>query len=116
MKKKLNAILDSGWFWGIIVGLVFCFLFAHWCDAGAQGMVRKGNVFIQQSNPSKKIEKDTNVVFSGYYYEINGNKYPIYVSSKKRCFIIRISKTGKKRRQYLPEISEQLYPTSAVGK
>lgn len=102
------------WLLAIIVGLVFCFLFAHWCNAGAQTVTHKGNVFTQQ-HPSKKIEKDTNVVFSGYYYEINGKKYPIYVSSKKRCFIIRISKNGKKRRQYLPEISEQLYPTSAVG-
>lgn len=112
----MNRSEKIDWLLAIIAGLVFCFLFAHWCDAKAQSLTRKGNVFTQQTNPSNKIKKDTCIVFSGYYYEINGTKYPIYVSSKKRCFIIRISKDGKKRRQYLPEISEQLYPTSAVGK
>lgn len=104
MKKLLN----SGWFWGIIVGLIACFLLAHWCETSAQNVVRKGNTFYQQSN-SNKIEKDS-AVFSGYhYFDTKGIRYPIYMSSKGKCFIIRTSsKTGKQYKQYLPEITKQL--------
>ena len=100
--------INSGWFWGVIVGLLFSFLLAHWCETSAQNVVRKGNTFYQQSN-SNKIEKDS-AVFSGYhYFDTKGIRYPIYISSKGKCFIWRTSsKTGKLYKQYLPEVTKYL--------
>lgn len=104
----MKKIFNSGWFWGIIVGLIACFLLAHWCEVSAQSVTRKGNTFYQESN-SNKIEKDT-ATLTGYYYQTaDGTKYPIYISSKGKCFILRTSsKTGKQYKQYLPEITKQL--------
>ena len=101
-----NKILNSGTFWGVVLGLLFSFLIAHWCNA--QTVVRKGNTFYQQSN-SNKIEKDS-AVFSGYhYFDAKGIRYPIYISSKGKCFIWRTSsKTGKQYKQYLLEVTKQL--------
>ena len=104
MKKLLN----SGWFWGIIVGLIACFLLTHWCEASAQSVTRQGKLFIQ--NPSNSTIKKDSISLTGYYYVTSdGTRYPIYKSSKGKCFIIRTSsKTGKEYRQYLPEITRQL--------
>lgn len=91
---------------------VFAFALIFLCTAlqecRAQNIVRKGNTFVQQSN-SNKIEKDS-ATLTGYYYQTaDGTKYPIYMSSKGKCFILRTSsKTGKQYRQYLPEITKQL--------
>ena len=77
-------------------------------NAKGQEVIRKGNTFYQQSS-SNKIEKDS-AVFSGYhYFDSKGIRYPIYMSSKGKCFIWRTSaKTGKQYKQYLPEITKQL--------
>lgn len=104
----LNKILNSGWFWGIITGLIACFLLAHWYEASAQSVVRNGNTFYQQSN-SNTIEKDSATLTGYFYVDTKGVKYPIYMSSKGKCFIFRTSaKTGKQYKQYLPEITKQL--------
>lgn len=81
---------------------------AFLCSINGQTVVRKGNTFYQQSN-SSKIEKDS-AVFSGYhYFDAKGVRYPIYMSSKGKCFIWRTSsKTGKRYKQYLPEVTKQL--------
>lgn len=102
----MKKIFNSGWFWGIVVGLLFIFLIVHWCDA--QSVTRNGNTFYQESN-SNKIEKDT-ATLTGYYYQTaDGTKYPIYISSKGKCFILRTSsKTGKQYKQYLPEVTKEL--------
>lgn len=73
----------------------------------AQRVERHGNVFIQP--------KDT-ISFTGYeYQDKNGNKFPIYLSSKKKAFIMPISKkTGKAYRRYLPVITEELKNLTVV--
>ena len=96
----MKKLLSSGWFWGILIGLTFCFLLAHWCDADAQTVVRKGNTFYQQ--PSKKtIQKDSSVTLTQFTYVIKDVKYPVYKSSKNKYFIIRTSKDGKQYRKYI---------------
>lgn len=101
-----NKILNSGTFWGVVLGLLFSFLIAHWCNA--QSVVRKGNTFYQQSN-SNKIEKDSATLTSYFYIDNKGVKYPIYMSGKGKCFIWRTSsKTGKPYKHYLPEVTKQL--------
>ena len=50
-----------------------------------------------KSNSSKATKTE-------YIWEKNGIKYPIYISSKGKAYIIRTSKkTGKEYKQYLPD-------------
>jgi len=99
-------------FWvGII--LTIAILFLLFCvsliqSACAQKVTRKGNVFVQDSTSHQFKKKD--VTLTKYYYmSTDGTKYPIYMSSTGKCFIIRTSsKTGKQYKQYLPEVTKQL--------
>ena len=91
-----------------VFALMLVFLGAIIQECRAQNVVRKGHSFYQQSN-SNKIAKDS-VTFTGYhYFDAKGIRYPIYMSSKGKCFIIRTSsKTGKQYKQYLPEVTKEL--------
>lgn len=104
-KDVIGGLKILGW----AIGIFCAWLLLLWAtSADAQTVVRKGNSFYQQSN-SNKIEKDS-AVFSGYYYfDTKGIKYPIYISSKGKCFIWRTSsKTSKPYKHYLPEVTKQL--------
>lgn len=104
----MNKVLNSGWFWGIITGLVFVSLLALWCNkAEAQSVVRQGNVFVQDTS-SHKIAKDNPTLTKYFYVASDGTKYPIYMSANGKCFIIHTSKNGKQYKQYLPEVTKQL--------
>ena len=105
MKNKDNRI-DS-----IIVALfLFCFMyFCLWCcatPAKGQNIVRKGKTFIEQSDTASRPKaKKTDYVF----VEKDGQAYPVWVSSKKKYFIIKVSKkTGNEYRKYLPQVTEML--------
>jgi hypothetical protein len=107
-KQKINRILEDGAFWGIIVALVFMLLWMHH-ESKAQSVTRQGNVFVQDSSKSNKIQKDHPLLTKYYYLASDGTKYPIYMSANGKCFIIRTSnKTGKQYKQYLPEVTKQL--------
>ena len=84
---------------------MLCLILLGGITVKAQEVVRKGNTFEQVS---KKKSKD-DVILTKYYYEIDGKKYPIFLSSKGKAFIKRISaKSGKEYRQYLPKITKQI--------
>lgn len=104
-KDLLEGLKMLGW-----AIAIFCtWLLLLWAtSADAQTVVRKGHSFYQQQS-TNKIAKDS-AVFSGYhYFDTKGIRYPIYISSKGKCFIWRTSsKTGKPYKQYLPEITKQL--------
>ena len=87
-----------------VVGMVLaCIIFTT--RTYAQDVTKNGNTFVQVS---KKKPKD-DVILTKYYYEIDGKKYPIFLSSKGKAFIKRISaKSGKEYRQYLPKITKQI--------
>ena len=111
MKRSIHMPTWREWLQGIgyaLFALAIIFLGAFLQECRAQNVVRKGHSFYQQSN-SNKIAKDS-VTFTGYhYFDSQGIRYPIYVSSKGKCFIIRTSsKTGKKYKQYLPEVTKEL--------
>lgn len=91
-----------------IFALLLIFLGAFLQECRAQNVTRQGKLFIQ--NPSSSTIKRDSITLTGYYYVTSdGTRYPIYKSSKGKCFIIRTSsKTGKEYRQYLPEITKQL--------
>jgi len=101
-KEMLQAIL-----W-VVLAFAFIFLGAAFQECRAQNVVRNGKVFIQQSN-SNKIEKDSATLTGYFYVDAKGVRYPIYMSSKGKCFIWRTSsKTNKPYKQYLPEITKQI--------
>jgi hypothetical protein len=74
----------------------------------AQDVKRVGNTFVEQVDSSKTQRgeaKKTNMT----YIDKNGKSYDIYISSKGKAFIKKVSKkTGKEYRQYLPKVTEQL--------
>ena len=73
-----------------------------------QNVTQKGQVFYQDSLSTKKIKKDRPTLTGYYYQTTDGTKYPIYMSTNGKCFIIRTSKNGKQYKQYLPEITKKL--------
>ena len=109
-KEMLQAVL-----W-VVLAFTFIFLGAAFQECRAQNVVRNGKMFIQQSN-SNKIEKDSATLTGYFYVDAKGVRYPIYMSSKGKCFIWRTSsKTGKPYKQYLPEITKQISTCGNQGK
>lgn len=80
------------------------------CCAIAQGQNVQliGKTFVEQKTDtvSRPQAKKTDYVFID---KSDGGVYPIWVSSKGKCFIIKVSKkTGNEYRKYLPEVTKIL--------
>ena len=68
--------------------------------ANAQSYTRKGNNFTQVS--VKASGKATKTRFT--WTDSKGKVYPIFITSKGKCYVNRVSsKTGKEYRYYLKE-------------
>lgn len=100
MNKK-DSITE--WLLYIAAGLMWAFLLLYHMPTTAQNVVKQGNVFVQQQNGGDSIP-------TGYYYQdLDGNKYPIYLSSKRKAYAwVRSKKTGKMYKKYLPKVTEVL--------
>lgn len=85
--------------------LIMLVLLCVGLTSNAQNYTREGNTFI-----STKSVKAEPVKTKFTWKDSKGNEYPVYISSKGSCFVIRVSsKTGKEYKNYLgPEISEQI--------
>lgn len=83
----------------LILGLIVFSMRIH-----AQNVVRKGFVFVEQSDSTIKQGVKTEYT----YRDKNGGVYPIYLSSKGKAYIICTSKTGKQYKRYLPKVTKQL--------
>ena len=105
-KRRINKILEDGIFWGIVLALMFFFLWIHH-ESKAQSVIRQGNTFVQDSS-SNRIKKEPAIATPYVFQTSDGTKYPIYMSNSGKCFIIRTSKNGKQYKQYLPEVTKQL--------
>lgn len=105
MKRKEDRRIEN------IIATIAIFLFIYFvmftcATAQGQNVVRKGKTFIEQSDTASrpKAEK-TDYVF----VDKDGQAYPVWVSSKGKYFIIKVSKkTGNEYRKYLPEITKIL--------
>lgn len=65
----------------------------------AQKIICKGNLFIEQPREATAQTRKTDSIF----VDKDGNRFPIYKSSKGKLYIIKISKkSGKEYRKYLP--------------
>ena len=75
--------------------------------ANAQTYTRNGNTFTSAKSVKAKAEP---VKTKFTWKDSKGKEYPIYISAKGSCFVIKTSsKTGKEYKSYLgTEISEQI--------
>ena len=75
--------------------------------ANAQTYTRNGNTFTSTKSVKAKA-KPVKTKFT--WKDSKGKEYPIYISAKGSCFVIKTSsKTGKEYKNYLgPEISSQI--------
>ena len=68
--------------------------------ASYAGVVRHGDTFKVENTTS--VNKDTKTKYT--WEDKEGNKYPIYITKKCACYVIKISKkTGKEYKYYLPK-------------
>ena len=67
--------------------------------ASYAGVVRHGNTF---SVETTSVNQDTQTQFT--WQDKDGNTYPIYITKKGACYVIKVSKkTGKEYKYYLPK-------------
>lgn len=63
-------------------------------------VVRNGNTFKVENTTS--VNKGTQTKY--IWEDKEGNKYPIYITKKGTCYVIKVSKkTGKEYKYYLPK-------------
>lgn len=67
--------------------------------ASYAGVVRHGNTFLVET---ASVNQDTQTQFT--WQDKDGNIYPIYITKKCACYVIKVSrKTGKEYKYYLPK-------------
>ena len=73
--------------------------------ASYAGVVRHGNTFVVENTTS--VNQDTKTQFT--WQDKDGNIYPIYITKKGACYVIRTSKkTGKEYKYYLPKDIQEI--------
>ena len=67
--------------------------------ASYAGVVRYGDTFLVET---ASVNQDTKTKYT--WQDKDGNIYPIYITKKCACYVIRVSeKTGKEYKYYLPK-------------
>lgn len=79
--------------------LILCLLLALFCITVNAEVKREGDTFkVEQSTKTS----DTKTKYT--WEDKQGNKYPIFITKRGSCYILRTSKkTGKEYKQYLPK-------------
>ena len=87
--------------------LIMLVLLCVGLTSNAQSYTREGNTFISSTGEHSKAEP-MKTKFT--WKDSKGNEYPVYISSKGSCFVIKgKDKNGKDKKTYLgPEISQQI--------
>ena len=77
----------------------------------AQNVMLEGKTFVQQQSQGDSIN-------TGFYYQDSqGNKYPVFLSAKRKAYCwAKSKKTGKMYKRYLPKITKMLNEVNKVGK
>ena len=66
---------------------------------GYADIVRNGDTFKVETT---SVNKDTKTKYT--WEDKEGNKYPIFITKKGACYVLRVSKkTGKEYKYYLPK-------------
>lgn len=88
----------------ILLTIILCF---GALNIQAQNIERKGNTFTQVSTTVGNKEIKTQYTFE----DKKGNKYVIYLSSKGKAYIKKVSKkSGREYKQYLPDVGKKINP------
>lgn len=85
--------------------LILCILLALFCIPSYAEVKREGDTFkVEQTSKAS----DTQTKYT--WEDKEGNKYPIYITKRGACYVLRTSKkTGKEYKYYLPkDIQEQI--------
>lgn len=79
--------------------LILCILLALFCITVDAQVKREGDTFkVEQTAKTS----DTQTKYT--WEDKKGNKYPIYITKKGACYVLRTSKkTGKEYKYYLPK-------------
>lgn len=79
--------------------IILCALLALFCITANAKVKREGNNFkVEQTSKAS----DTQTKYT--WEDKEGNKYPIFITKKGACYVLRISKkTGKEYKYYLPK-------------
>ena len=79
--------------------LIFCLILAAISLTSTAEVKREGDTFkVEQTSKAS----DTQTKYT--WEDKEGNKYPIYITKKGACYILRTSKkTGKEYKYYLPK-------------
>lgn len=80
--------------------LILCILLALFCVAANAEVKREVDTFKVEQTSSKVNDTKTKYTWE----DKEGNKYPIFITKRGACYIIRVSKkTGKEYKYYLPK-------------
>lgn len=79
--------------------LILCILLALFCITVDAQVKREGNTFkVEQTAKAS----DTKTKYT--WEDKKGNKYPIFITKKGACYVLRVSKkTNKEYKYYLPK-------------
>lgn len=78
---------------------IICLILATFCLVSSAEVTRQGDTFkVEQTTKAS----DTKTKYT--WEDKEGNKYPIFITKKGACYVIRTSKkTGKEYKYYLPK-------------
>lgn len=97
MKYQMKEIKTNSIAITFIVALFLLFFGAS--KMNAQSFTQNGTNFTQVS---KSLSQGTKTKFT--FTDSKGNKYPIYITEKGRCYVMKVSsKTNKEYKYYLKE-------------
>ena len=75
-------------------------------------VVRNGDTFKVETT---SVNKDTKTKYT--WEDKEGNKYPIYITKKGACYVLRVSKkTSKEYKYYLPKDIQETIKKELYGK
>ena len=79
---------------------------------GYADIVRDGDTFKVETT---SVNKDTKTKYT--WEDKEGNKYPIFITKKGACYVLRVSKkTGKEYKYYLPKDIQETIKKELYGK
>lgn len=79
---------------------IFCLILAAFSLTSTAEVKRNGDTFKVENTTS--VNQDTKTKYT--WEDKEGNKYPIYITKKCACYIIKVSKkTDKEYKYYLPK-------------
>lgn len=92
---------------------IICLLLATFSLVNYAEVTRQGDTFKVEKSASTANDTQTKYTWE----DKEGNKYPIYITKKGTCYVLRVSKkTGKEYKYYLPKDIQETIKKELYGK